>query len=712
MRNTIRRLLPYLLFAALVCAFLWRPIFLGDALLPGNYLAQMSPWNTVANAESSPIQWNPLQWDAIAQFYPWRVFYARSMREGIIPLWNPHQFCGTPFLANGQSAVLYPLNVVFLVFDPITAFTVYAALHLFLAASFMYLLLKDLGCKEAGGIVGGLSFAFCAFMVLWLELPTFVGAAVWLPLTLTLIQKAVRTRSTFYGMLAGTAQAMAFLAGHFQIAFYVAVSAGLWWLWKLAEIWRAEGKMYAVLRVVIPFLAFASIACLIAAPQALPTIELAQNSHRARAITAEGYSRFISNAVRPYRLVTAFFPNFYGNPSKGDYFLGSAADYMEYGLYVGILPLLLSLIAVIRMRSIRYAGFFALLALFAILTATGTPINYLFYYLIPGFSALGGPNRIMLVYFVGIAGLAGLGMNYVQTRMSKDALGSMNRFSEGSITLLASVLILATTIVLSVGLAMSFLGRLTGSTVPNTVLSVDGTRALQIILVSIAVACVGILTNRNRRSPYTALIIATIATDLFVFGVNYNPTCNRSLVYPPTELTTKLKQIARNVRIAPINPRWNLYKTPAAILPPNSAMVYGLYDVQGYDSLYTRAYKNMSSTIQGEDSSPIENGNMVFIKQVTSRLPEIATFFLTREPFTGLEPRAKLIGRWNGVYVYEMPNTPGRPTIPSTSNFSFRLGLFLGCLGIGIIAGTGLYRVLRRTPTISQTTGFRAPTSD
>ena len=92
-------------------------------------------------------------------------------------------------------------------------------------------------------------FAFSAFMVLWLELPTFVSVAVWLPLALMLVQRAVERRSVFHGMLCGLVLALAFLAGHFQIAFYVVLATGLWWLWKLVEVWRAEGKIYSFLKV-------------------------------------------------------------------------------------------------------------------------------------------------------------------------------------------------------------------------------------------------------------------------------------------------------------------------------------------------------------------------------------------------------------------------------------------------------------------------------
>ena len=694
----VGRWMPYALFLVLVCAFLWRPIFRGEALLPGDYLAHMAPWNTVTSAPSPPPQWNPLLWDAIAQFYPWRVFYARSMREGVIPLWNPYQFCGTPFLANGQSAVLYPLNLVFVLFDAITAFTAYAALHLFLAAAFMYLLLRELGCREGGGIVGGICFAFCAFMVLWLELPTFVGAAIWLPLVLLLIHRAVEKRSTFYGMLAGAAQATAFLAGHFQIAFYVATAAGLWWLWKLVEAWRAEGKTHAFPKVVVSFIAFALIAGLIAAPQALPTVELARNSHRVRQVTEAGYDRFISNAVQPCRLITAFVPDFFGDPSRNDYFLGSAADYTEYGLYIGIPPLVLALIAVFSLRSIKHAGFFALLALVSILTATGTPINCLFYYLIPGFSALGGPNRILLVYFAGIAALAGFGMDRA-LRWSPDGLRRrFGRFSDEAVTVAAAVFAVVGLLVGAGVTTAAFLSNVVEGPRFFSLFLANGAFFLLVLAASILVAGAALLPGTDRPRLYPVLVVALIATDLFAFGINYNPTCKRSMVYPPTELTTKLKQIVGTSRIAPINPGWSLYETPAAILPPNAAMVYGLHDVQGYDSLYTRRYKDLSSAIQGEDSSPVENGNMVLVKRVTPQLPKIARYFLTREPFTGGEPPARLIGRWSGVYVYEMSGEQigDRGSDVKHQHFSFRFGLYLACVGIGTIAGTVSFQAMSR----------------
>lgn len=586
----VKRLWPYTLFLILVCIFLWKPIFRGDALLPGDYLAQMSPWNTVVKPSDPSPQWNPLQWDAIAQFYPWRVFYARSMAAGHIPLWNPHQFRGTPFLANGQSAVLYPLNAVFLLFDPITAFTVFAALHLFLAQVFMYWLLRELGCKELGGVVGAICFAFSAFMVLWLELPTFVGVAVWLPLVLLLIHRSVEGKSPAYGMFAGAALALSFLAGHLQIAFYVTLASLLWWVWRLAGVWKAEGGVVALKRVAPSIAAFVIVAGLIGSAQLLPTFELGANSPRSGGPTAAGYDWFIGNSLKPYRLVTAFSPDFYGNPSKNNYYLigmmdghaGSAADYMEYGMYVGILPLILAGIALGTVRKQRHVGYFGVLAVLALLSARGTIVNAPFYYLIPGFSAFGGPNRILLLYMFGAAALAGFGM---------DAL-------------------------------LEMIGR---SRRPKWL----------------------------SRQAVGILAVAIIIADLFAFGIDYNPTCSRDKVYPRTQLTDTLKRIAGNSRIAPINPKWSLWETPKAILPPNAAMVYGLYDVQGYDSLYTKTYKDLLSSIQGVDSSPPENGNMVLMRRYAPDIRLFADWIVMGEPFSDSDPQRLVpLERVDGLYIY------------------------------------------------------------
>lgn len=719
----------YLLFAALVVVFLWKPIFTGQALLPGDYLAQMSPWKSVTKPANPPPQWNPLQWDAIAQFYPWRVFYAKWMGQGIIPLWNPHQFCGTPFLANGQSAVLYPLNLLFLIFDPITAFTVYAALHLFLAAAFTYLLLRELGCGELGGIVGGITFAFCAFMVRWLELPTFVGAAVWLPLSLFLVHRSVERRSVFYAMLSGLAIALAFLAGHLQIAFYVLFASVLWWLWELVQARRSDGRAAVLPRVIVPGVACLLILGLIASAQLLPSLELGRNSHRAGGPTAEGYDWFIGNSLKPYHLITAFVPDFYGSPAASNFMLlgrldntrhvASAADYMEYGMYAGVLPLILALTALGSIRKPNVV-FFALLSGLALALALGTPLNWFFYRVVPGFSSLGGPNRILLLYLFGIAALAAFGIDWlVGCSSARIRLLGRERQPE-KVALFAAYVVAGLAFAAFYEAAMVLL-RSIG--LPRPVGWADPSIAWGLLMVSLLLTGSYLLRFLSRKT-FSTLAIGLLVADLFAAGINYNPTCDRAKVYPRTGLTDRLKKIARNERIAPINPTWSLFQTPDAILPPNSAMVYGLYDVQGYDSLYTREYKDLSSEVQGEDSSPVENGNMVMIKRADpQRLARYlgARFTISADGISQVPGEHhwtwKTANRYNGPFG-DAPHIPGwemsclghriadwrlvtlvpRADKPNAEfayePLTFRLGLFLMLTGIGALSCVGTYRIL------------------
>ncbi|MCE5200639.1 MAG: YfhO family protein [Armatimonadota bacterium] len=690
------RFAPYALFLILVCIFLWRPIFTGQALLPGDYLAQMSPWNSIVKPSTPTPQWNPLQWDSIAQFYPWRVFYARSMHSGHLPLWNPHQFCGTPFMANGQSAVLYPGNLLFLIFSPITAFTVFAALHLFLAAAFTYALMRELKCGALGGIVAAICYAFSAFMVLWLELPTFISVAVYLPLTLLLINRSVDRRSIFYAMLAGGTLALAFLAGHFQIAFYVALAATMWWVWKIAVLWRAEGQLYAAVHGVAPFVVFIIIAALIAAPQVITSQELAANSHRVREVTPEGYARFIANAVQPYRLITAFVPDFFGNPSRNTYFLGSAADYMEYGLYIGILPLMLALMALGRIRKRPYIGFFALLSLFAILSAVGTIVNAPFYYLIPGFSALGGPNRVLILYFLAIGVLAGFGIEYFTEHCNEQINWRGKSIALGKLASLVVFVVIAVLFAVTNTIAVGFVQKISSQSFPSA-LGLGGNVFVAFLLVSLLLLLAR-SGGRLGRTVFACTAVALIAADLFAFGINYNPICDRSKVYPNTPLTKKLQSIAKNSRIAPINSHWSLYKTPDTILPPNAAMVYGLYDVQGYDSLFTREYQKNLALIEDIDPSPPENGNMLLVRQLTPDLGNIAGIVLTREPVLELPGGWTSLGVVNSVHLYrttKFRSLKSEPSRVTFEPFTFRLGLFLMLIGVAALCGVGVHRLLR-----------------
>jgi len=56
--------------------------------------------------------------DVFTYFTPFKAYAAEVLRAGRLPLWNPYLFMGVPFLANIQTAVLYPLNLPLIWLSP------------------------------------------------------------------------------------------------------------------------------------------------------------------------------------------------------------------------------------------------------------------------------------------------------------------------------------------------------------------------------------------------------------------------------------------------------------------------------------------------------------------------------------------------------------------------------------------------------------------
>src|SRR5579859_5663318 len=102
-----------------------------------------------------------VDYDAFVYFYPQRVFLAHALLAGQLPLWDPDLFLGVPFLANPQTAVLYPPSWLFLLGPVQTIYAAQLVLHAFLAGFFTYLLARRaFGVLPLAAAVGGLAYGF------------------------------------------------------------------------------------------------------------------------------------------------------------------------------------------------------------------------------------------------------------------------------------------------------------------------------------------------------------------------------------------------------------------------------------------------------------------------------------------------------------------------------------------------------------------------
>jgi len=600
-----------------------------QVLLPARLMATMAPWDaTPTGGLQNAIPWNPLLWDGIAQFYPWRHFAAHTLRQGMLPLWDPCQFCGTPFIANSQSAVFYPLNLIFLLFPTAFAFGVAACLHLGLAGTFMYLLLRYWRRSPLSAFLGAFVYMLCGFSVVWLELPTFLSVAAWLPLLLLLMERGLGEGSWKATLAAGVVWGLCLLAGHLQIAFYCLLASLLLGVWHLWESFR-QGSRPRILRQTGQILIVLTLGFVLAGPQLLPALELSSMSHRSGRPTPEGYRAYINYAMPPTNLITFWVPDFFGNPADGSFW--GPANYAEYCGYVGAFPLLLGWLGLIfTFRQQRPVRFLGALGLIALALALGTPLCALLYFYLPGFGQSGSPARALMLYQLALAALTAFGMDSLLMVISQGRPAAAPGKRKPLLRSIPALLTLLTTgSVIAVGTLMALVIARYGDRIN---LDMAGLLAMEQRPLLMCLGFLGggwllaLLGLRKALSPglMSVLIMLLVVADLFAFGMNYNATCPPEAVYPATEGIRYLQaQTKGGERIFPINRRWSLYQTPPALLPPNAALAYRLYDVAGYDSLYSGRWKRFLNTLEGKEASPLENGNMTFVSNFLSPLADL-----------------------------------------------------------------------------------------
>jgi hypothetical protein len=123
--------------------------------------------------------------DFTATFYPLRLFAARELRAGRLPVWNPFIFEGS-----FQLPALYPPDLL-LALAPGPVFASWLlTLHLPLAALGAYWLARELGASRAGAFAGGALYALSGFALSTLNLYVFLQALALAPFVVGLVRRA------------------------------------------------------------------------------------------------------------------------------------------------------------------------------------------------------------------------------------------------------------------------------------------------------------------------------------------------------------------------------------------------------------------------------------------------------------------------------------------------------------------------------------------
>lgn len=217
--------------------------------------------------------------DLYIEVIPTYAYAFAALKAGEIPLWNPYQFCGEPFLAVGYTGVFYPPHFVMLLVDALKSNELLFLFHMFLAAFGMWLLMRHLGAGMLGALCAGVTFAWSGWMMLNNILPPVFGALAWIPLVVLLVDQVVLgVPFAWLGLI--LALACQILLGMMEVTVHTLYVAALFALCRLVDLAWKGAWITALRRGVVAGVCVAA-AVLLTAPQLLPAVELAQQSARA-----------------------------------------------------------------------------------------------------------------------------------------------------------------------------------------------------------------------------------------------------------------------------------------------------------------------------------------------------------------------------------------------------------------------------------------------
>src|SRR5438045_8620004 len=113
--------------------------------------------------------------------YPLAHYHREAFWRGEIPLWNPLNASGIPYVAQWNTMVFYPLSLIYLLLPLPWSLGWFCLFHLFLAGLGMYYLASRWTNDRLAASVAGIVFAFNGLTVAFLIWSNNLAALGWLP---------------------------------------------------------------------------------------------------------------------------------------------------------------------------------------------------------------------------------------------------------------------------------------------------------------------------------------------------------------------------------------------------------------------------------------------------------------------------------------------------------------------------------------------------
>lgn len=279
--------------------------------------------------------------------HPIAQYHRDCFWRGELPLWNPCNNLGLPFLAQWNTLTLYPGSLIYLLPPLPWSLNIFCLAHLWWAGVGMFWLAERWTGNRTAAAVAGVAFAFNGLTLNALMWPNNIAALGWMPWVISSAEPAWRK--------GGRALAVAALVGALQmltgapeiILFTWGIAAALWVVsWVNTSTSRLEslGRFAGLVALVVA----------LSAAQLVPFLDLLRHSHRDAAFATGAW------AMPPWGWLNFLVPQFRVIES-GSGLLYQPEQFWTSSYYAGAAVLALALWAAARCREPRVFVLTALL---------------------------------------------------------------------------------------------------------------------------------------------------------------------------------------------------------------------------------------------------------------------------------------------------------------------------------------------------------------
>lgn len=337
------------------------------------------------------------QGDFSGQFVAFSAYQYDRMSQGQIPLWNPYNNGGLPFIGDTQAAVFYPPRLITIAIAKLWGGWSYHALeleaivHVLFYSLFMYAFIRRLTNSVWGAFVSAIVAAYGGYTAGYPPLQlALLEAAIWLPLGALCIYESTMKQKIqwMWLVLAGFSLGLSWMAGHPQTSWFLTYFMVAWLGYRIYE--QHHQKRHIIFGTVLMGIISLGIT----------------------AITFIPAAQYLSMTVRSGLGFDAKLNGFPFQDIAQLIFPASVSAFSP--LYVGIPALILIAIAsIVKLNSSR---FWLATAIFGLALSFGgnSALYHILYYVLPGLYFFRGQERVAFLIVNSLAILAGIGMATLQ----------------------------------------------------------------------------------------------------------------------------------------------------------------------------------------------------------------------------------------------------------------------------------------------------------